>query len=143
MMQNRQQAAQVLAWAGVVPFAALALISTFATPAWLSDLLLGYALLILAFMCGSLWTGALARTDATSAPLFASNALVLAALPALLVPLAWAAAWMAVLFALHALAEWRWVYHGQPGWYRRLRVAVSLAVVSLLVLAALIGFSSA
>jgi len=142
-MQNRQQAARILAWAGVVPFAALALISTFESPAWLIDLLLGYALLILAFMCGSLWTGALARTEDSTAPLFASNALVLAALPALLMPLAWASAWMAALFALHGLAEWRWVHHGQPGWYRRLRVALSVAVVSLLVLAALIGFAGA
>ncbi|MDT8409705.1 MAG: DUF3429 domain-containing protein [Wenzhouxiangellaceae bacterium] len=143
-MQNRQQrAARMLAWAGVIPFLALVGVSYLGAPLWLSEVLLGYALLILAFMCGSLWTGALARPAESPAPLIASNVLVLAALPSLLLPLTWAAGWLALLFALHGLAEWRWVHVGQPGWYRRLRMMISTAVVLLLLLAMLPGFANA
>lgn len=142
-MQNRQQAARSLGWVGVAPFVGLVIISGLGAPGWLSDLLLGYALVILAFMCGSLWAGAMARPADSPIPLFASNVLVLAGLGALLMPLSYALGWLALLFAGHGLAEWRWVHHGQPGWYRRLRIGLSCSVVGLLVVAALIGFADA
>ncbi|NKI35686.1 DUF3429 domain-containing protein [Wenzhouxiangella sp. XN79A] len=131
-MQNRQQAARVLGAAGVAPFVALLVVVALGGPAWIIDLLRGYALLILAFLCGSLWADALNRPADGPAPLILSNLIVLAALVALLLPLGWAFAWLAALFALHALTEWRWTRAGQPGWYRRLRWMLSIAVTVLL-----------
>ena len=141
-MQNRQQAASVLGWAGVIPFAVLAVAAWIGAPDWLFDLLRGYALLILAFMCGSLWDGALARPADPPLPLIISNVLILAALPALLLPLAWALLLLAGLFAIHGFAEWRWAHSLQPGWYRRLRFALSVSVVTLLILASVLRLSS-
>ncbi len=141
-MQNRQQAAVILGWSGVIPFVVLVCCAWFGAPDWLFNLLRGYALLILAFMCGSLWDGALARPADPPLPMIISNVLVLAALPALLLPLAWALLLMAALFAIHGFAEWRWAHTLQAGWYRRLRFALSVSVVSLLVLASAIRLSS-
>lgn len=140
MFENRKQTAVVLGWAGVVPMAALAVLSVLPAPAWLTELLVGYALLILAFMGGTLWAGALERPADDPAPLLASNALLLAGLPVLLLSPAVACSWLAVLFALHALAEWRWVQRGHGGWYRRLRLMLSASVVTSLLLAA-VGFA--
>ncbi|MFU8878737.1 MAG: DUF3429 domain-containing protein, partial [Wenzhouxiangellaceae bacterium] len=108
-------------------------------PDWLETLLLGYAVVILAFMNGSLWAGAMERPADTPAPLVVSNALVLAGLVALILPLFWATSWLAVLFALHLVAEWRWVHAGHPGWYRQMRLMLSISVVGLLLIAALAG----
>ena len=142
-MQNRQQAASILGWSGIIPFVVLVIAAWAGAPDWLFDLLRGYALLILAFMCGSLWEGALARPADPPLPLIISNLLVLAALPALLLPLAWALLLLAALFSIHGFAEWRWGLTIQPGWYRRLRFALSVSVVTLLVLAAAIRLSNA
>ncbi|MDT8450113.1 MAG: DUF3429 domain-containing protein [Wenzhouxiangellaceae bacterium] len=137
--RDKRQTAGILGWAGVLPIAVLALTRYLDAPTWLIELLVGYAMVILAFMSGSLWAGALAREEAAPAPLLASNVLVLAGLAALMMPPAGACAWLALLFALHALAEWRWVHRGQPGWYRRLRMTLSTTVVMLLVVAAFPG----
>ncbi|MDX1625156.1 MAG: DUF3429 domain-containing protein [Wenzhouxiangellaceae bacterium] len=140
-MQNRQQAATVLGWAGVAPFLVLLGMAWLGGPQWLVDLMLGYALVIFAFMCGSLWAGAMSRPADSPAPLVASNVLVLAALIAVVIPFEWAMAWLALLFAAHALAEWKWVHRGQPGWYRRLRLLLSTTVIALLALAAAVGLT--
>jgi len=136
MFENRKQTAIVLGWAGVAPIAVLAMLSLLAAPGWLIELLIGYALVILAFMCGTLWAGALERPADAPAPLVASNLLLLAGLPVLLLGPAVACGWLGVLFALHAMAEWRWVQRGHGGWYRRLRLMLSTTVVMLLLLAA-------
>jgi len=137
MFETRRQTAVALGWLGLLPFAGLAAATFLPAPGWLTQLLIGYALLILAFVSGSLWSSALARSeDDTPAPLILSNVLALAGLPALLLQTAPAAAWLAFLFALHAAAEWRWVRAGQPGWYRRLRLLLSTAVVALLLITA-------
>lgn len=136
MFENRKQTAVVLGWAGVAPFGLLAVLSLLAGPGWLTELLIGYALVILAFMCGTLWAGALDRPADAPAPLVASNVLVLAGLPALMLAPAWACLWLGVLFGLHAVAEWRWVQRGRGGWYRRLRLMLSTTVVTLLLVAA-------
>ncbi len=139
MFENRKQAARILGWGGVVPFAVLALVAWTGAADWLETLLVGYAVVILAFMNGSLWAGALERPADVAAPLLVANALLLAGLAALILPLFWAASWLAVLFALHLLAEWRWVHAGHPGWYRQMRLMLSISVVALLVIAALAG----
>lgn len=139
MMENRQKTARTLGWAGLIPFAALAVTVVIGAPDPVQQLLIGYAVAILAFLSGSLWAGALERPADAPAPLIASNLLLLAALPALLMPLSAAAGWLALMFALHLAAEWRWVLTGHPGWYRRLRLMLSAIAVALLLVAAMGG----
>lgn len=131
-MQNRQQAARVLGVAGLIPFVALPVVVALGGPGWLIDILRSYALLILAFMCGSFWADALMRPAEGPVPLILSNAIVLGALLALLLPMSWGFAWLAALFALHAGAEWHYTRSVHPGWYQRLRMVLSLAVIVLL-----------
>jgi hypothetical protein len=134
MTSNSRHVARVLGWAGLLPFAALALCAFIGVPGWIDRLLVGYAVAILCFLCGSLWMSALERRAAPQA-LVASNLIVLAALPALVLPLAWATPWLALLFAAHFVAEWRWVASDHPGWYRRLRAMLSGIGIVLLVVA--------
>lgn len=139
MTDNRYKTARALGWAGILPFAALPLAGYFGAPDSVQLLLTGYALAILAFVNGGLWAAALERPSDRPAALIASNLLVLAGLPALLMPLSAAAGWLALLFGLQLLAEWRWVLTGHPGWYRRLRLMLSALAITLLVLAAMTG----
>lgn len=141
-MRNRQQTARILGWAGIIPFAAWTLVAWTGAPEWLVELLIGYGVLILAFMGGTLWAAALDKPQEPEAPLIASIVLVLAALPAFLLPAISAALLLAVLFALHWTAEYLWVRQAQPGWYRRMRLGITAAVVTLLVLAVLIELSA-
>lgn len=136
--RTRRQTASLLSWAGVLPFAAWAVVAWTGAPDWLIELLVGYGVLTLAFMAGALWAAALSQPDKPEAPLVASIVIVLAALPALLLPAVSAAGLLAVLFALHWLAEYAWTRKAQPGWYRGMRLGVTAAVVILLVLAVLI-----
>jgi len=139
MIENRQKTARMLGWAGIIPFAALAVTGVVGAPEPVQHLLVGYAVAILAFLNGSLWTGALQRNADAPAPLITSNLLLLAALPALLMPLSAATGWLALLFGLHLLADWRWVLSGHPGWYRRMRLMLSSLAIGLLLVAAMGG----
>ena len=130
---------RALTWGGVIPFAALTLATVMPTPDWLDRLLVGYAALILAFMAGTLWSRHLLAERARPRLLIASNLLVLAAWPSIVLPLHWACLWLAALFAVHLLIDEPWRAYGMPGWYRRLRLAVSLSVITLLLLGGLIG----
>jgi hypothetical protein len=136
--RTRQQTARLLGWAGVLPFALWTIVAWTGAPGWLVELLVGYGVLILAFMGGTLWHAALDKPDEPEAPLVASIVLVLAALPAFLLPAVSAALLLAVLFALHWTAESIWIRGAQPGWYQRMRLGISISVITLLVLAALI-----
>lgn len=130
---------RILTWSGLIPFAGLALAAVLKLPDWLELLLTAYAALILSFMAGTLWTRHLLGEPSHPRMLIASNLLVLAAWPSLLMPVAWAAAWLATLFAAHLLLEEPWRSYGMPGWYRRLRLAVSLAAIALLLTGGLVG----
>lgn len=138
-MQNRQHAARVLGASGLIPFVALPVFVAVGGPGWIIDLLRGYALLILAFLCGATWAECLDRPADAPLPLVISNLIVLASLFALLLPLAWGFAWLAVLFTFQALTEWRWTRSSQPAWYRRLRALLSTSVVVLLAVTATVG----
>lgn len=140
-LRTRQQTARILSWLGVLPFAAMALVAWTGAPEWLLHLLVGYGVLSLAFMGGTLWSAALDRPAEPEAPLVASIILVLAALPALLLPLISAALLLAVLFALHALAEYLWARESQAGWYKRMRLAISASVIALLIVTVLVEFA--
>lgn len=137
-MRNRQQTARILGWAGVLPFGAWALVAWTGAPHWLMELLVAYGVLILAFMGGTLWSAALDKPQENEAPLIASIVLVLASLPAFLLPAVSAALLLAVLFALHWTAEYLWLRQAQPGWYRRMRMGITASVITLLILAVLI-----
>lgn len=130
---------RTLTWSGVIPFAALALVSMVNTPPWLELLLVAYAMLILAFLAGTLWARHLLGERTRPRLLVASNLLVLLAWPALLMPIAWASLWLAVLFGIHLLLDEPWRGYRMPGWYRRLRLAVSLVAIALLLVGGLIG----
>ena len=139
MIESRRKTARTLGWAGIIPFAALAATALVDLPDPIQQMLVGYAVAILAFLNGSLWAGALQRTSDSPAPLIASNLILLASLPALLMPMSAAAGWLAALFGLHLAAEWRWVLTGHPGWYRRMRLMLSSAAIALLLVAAMAG----
>lgn len=141
-MRDRQQTARILGWAGVLPFAAWALVAWTGAPNWLIELLVGYGVLILAFMGGTLWAAALDKPQEPEAPLIASIVIVLAALPTFVLPEFSAALLLAVLFALHWMAESVWVRKSQPGWYRRMRMGISATVVALLVITFLISLGN-
>ncbi|QKK01198.1 MAG: DUF3429 domain-containing protein [Pseudomonadota bacterium] len=139
-MRSRKQTARLLGWLGVLPFAVMAGFAWLGGPGWLEHLLIGYGVLIVAFMGGTLWAAALVDGEMPEAPLIVSILLVLAALPALLLPLVSAALLLAVLFGLHWLAESVWVRNRQPGWYRHMRLGISMSVVALLIATTVIEF---
>jgi len=125
----------MLGFAGLIPFAALAAAAHFGAPDWIDRLLVGYALVILGFLCGGLWLGAVESEADRPEALVVSNVLVLAGMVALVLPVGAGAAWLAALFALQFAAERYWIAGTQPGWYRRLRALLSAIAVVLLALA--------
>ncbi len=133
---------RTLTWSGVIPFAALALVSMVDTPHWLELMLVGYATLILSFLAGTLWARHLLGERTRPRLLVASNLLVLLAWPALVMPIAWASLWLAALFGIHLLLDEPWRGYRMPGWYRRLRLAVSLVAIALLLIGGLIGVTA-
>lgn len=130
---------RILTWSGLIPFGAIFALAIIGAPEWLATLLIAYGALILSFMAGTLWAQHLLGERSHWRMLIASNLLVLAAWPAILMPLAWASCWLAILFATHLLLEEPWRSDGMPGWYRRLRLAVSLSAISLLLVGGLVG----
>lgn len=137
--RTRRQTARLIGWLGTLPFMLWAAVAWLGAPDWLLALLVGYGVLSLAFMAGSVWATALLQPEKPQAPLIASIILVLAALPALLLQPQGAAGLLAVLFVLHWVAERAWLRSIQPGWYRAMRAGISALVVVLLVLALLPG----
>lgn len=140
-MADFKTVSRLLGVAGLTPFALLALAGWVSLPGWINTLLIGYALAILSFLAGSLWMGALRSAAPRSEPLVASNVLVLAGLPALLLPLPWAGALLAALFAIHLLIEQRWIRRDLEGWYRRLRFLLSGVAIALMGIAVLGGLA--
>ncbi len=132
---------RTLTWSGLIPFAALAVINATGAPNWLETLLLAYPALILAFLAGTLWTRHLLGERTRPRLLIASNALVLLVWPAILMPLGWATLWIAVMFGAHLALDEPWRGYGMPGWYRRLRLAVSSSAIAVLIIGGLIGVS--
>ncbi|PKL96608.1 MAG: hypothetical protein CVV18_01030 [Gammaproteobacteria bacterium HGW-Gammaproteobacteria-8] len=143
MDDSARRTARVLGFSGLIPFAVLVAVAIIGAPAIVERVLLGYAVAILAFLCGGLWAGVIVRDDVDSASLIVSNALLLAALPALVLPLVWSAPLLALLFAVHAVYEGRRLGAGFPRWYRHLRQLLSIGAVVLLVLTAVVGLRGA
>lgn len=139
MNPQSTQTVRILGWAGLFPFAFLPLIAALDTAEWLQRLLLTYAVIILAFMAGTLWARFLNAAEPGRFRLIASNVLALAAWPSVLLDLHWAAFWLAIVFSAHLVLDEPWRSGDLPGWYRRLRLYLSGSVIGLLVLTGLIG----
>lgn len=131
--------ARLLGWGGIGPFLAFPVIAYTDGPLWLENVLLAYAAVIAAFMAGTLWARHVLIEQPSIRMLIASNALALAAWPAVLMPLAFGTGWLTLVFSVHLLLDEPWRSHGLPGWYRRLRLGLSSCVIALLLLATLIG----
>ena len=130
-----------LGWAGMLPFAALALAMWI--PAVSRDdaarLFLVYALAITAFLSGTIWGQASSAGGRDKvARLCASNALVLVGAFALAFTNAATAA-LVFLFLFWAILAFEWRFAGQRGWYLRYRLQLTIAVsaCNLVLIAAL------
>ncbi|MDP2212287.1 DUF3429 domain-containing protein [Phenylobacterium sp.] len=139
-------AALLLGAAGVIPFAALALLivldgAGLLAPEQAKRVLRLYGAVILSFMGGAQWGLATARADGPKA-----RALAVSVLPALF---AWAAflvpagpgllALSAAFLALMLYDLWTVGRGEAPLWYGRLRVGLTLAVVGALQIALVAG----
>ncbi len=137
-----RKVARILGYMGILPFLALASLAAMDGPRWLEVALIAYGALILAFMAGTLWTGLIfgqRSSHRVKFELMASNVLVLAAWPSVLMPTAWACLWLAALFAAHLWLDAPWRAHAGPSWYRHMRLTISVAVVLILTLGGLVG----
>mgnify|MGYP001035666905 CR=1 FL=1 len=131
--------ARGLGWAGVLPFLALPTNFLIDQPGWLDSLLISYGLIILAFLCGTLWMRALNAAKARSCKLVASNLIVLFAWPAILLPIHFAALLLALAFLAHLLIDAPWRLNADHAWYGQLRLRLSITVISILLLTAFVG----
>jgi hypothetical protein len=129
---------RALGWGGALPFVFIPPIAFLPAPAWAERLAVAYATVILSFMAGTLWARHLLLDRIRLPLLIGSNVLVLLAWPALLMPLYAGCLWLGALFIAHLLLDEPWRSHGLPGWYRRLRLGLSSAVITLLIIAGLI-----
>ena len=119
-----------LGWAGMLPFAALALAMWI--PAVSRDdaarLFLVYALAITAFLSGTIWGQASSAGGRDKvARLCASNAFVLVGAFALAFAGTATAAWI-FLFLFWAILAFEWRFANQRGWYLRYRLQLTLVV---------------
>ena len=137
-----RKAARILGYLGILPFLALAGLAAADGPYWLEVTLIAYGALILAFMAGTLWAGLIfgqRSSHRAKLELIASNILVLAAWPSVLIPSAWACLWLAALFTAHLWLDAPWRTDAGPSWYRHMRLTISVAVVLILTLGGLVG----
>lgn len=125
----------LLSWAGIIPFAALAiyLVVPFGEPSYyrlVSTALAWWSVIILGFMAGSYWGMALTN-GGDRVLMVASNVAAIAAWAALiLLPADWTPVAVSALFALLLPLEWRACTKGLvPPSYLRLRMAITTAVV--------------
>ena len=132
--------AHKLGYAGLIPFALLALASWLADPAWLGAFIKGqlaYAILILAFLGGVHWGAAMTANLSAQQT---RRALQWSVLPAL-------AGWIATMiggfgFALlivgfiaaYQVDRHLYAWYGVPGWMLGLRYKLTCVVVAALVL---------
>jgi len=131
-----------LGWGGILPFLMLPLAAIFDAPQALETLLITYGLLILAFLCGTLWMAQILQAGASAWRILASNLIILAAWPAVLLPLYVAALLLAAGFTVHLFLDAPWRNQTFPAWYRTLRFRLSSVVTGLLLATALAGAMS-
>ncbi len=128
---------------GLIPFAALTAIAVFGNGTNASAALfavVAYGAVILSFLGGAHWGFASAAMK--DQPAAASRLLVMSVVPSLLgwvavlLPMPWSAAVLAVAFlAILPLDRWALTHAFAPGWWLRLRIPLSATVSTLLFLA--------
>ncbi|GEM_PF-775685 len=137
-----KKTARMLGGMGLIPMLGLAALAVWGGPSWARLALVSYAMLILAFMAGTLWARRIyapPQPDSGRFELLASNALVLAAWPAIGMSTAVAAVWLGSLFALHLGLDQPWRRRSGPAWYRHMRLWISVAVIGSLLTGGAIG----
>ena len=126
--------AAVLGYSGVLPFAALALLSLLEIPVLGRDPLQGfliYGAVILSFLGGIRWGSVTSSGSVQGLPLlFSVIPSLWATLLLWFVPSGLALWGMALGFALMGLADWARPVRGIAPWMRQLRVRLSVAVIA-------------
>jgi hypothetical protein len=131
--EPRRSIVEGLGWGGILPFLILPLASGFGLGSTLETLLVTYGLLILAFLCGTMWMEQLLGPAPSNGRIIASNVILLAAWPAVVLPLSGATSLLAVAFLAHLLLDRPWAKASLPPWYGLLRLRLSLVVITVLV----------
>jgi hypothetical protein len=139
LINSKPRLALVLGVGGLLPFFACLALIAYATPTLAATaqlMLASYAAIILSFLGGILWGGQIERTQ------YQPQVLALSVVPALV---AWSAAmlgagWPAMLLLAAAFAATYWIdrLSGWPRWFARLRLGLTLTVVSCLICAAVL-----
>ena len=134
-MLERQWVVVALAVAGLIPFAGTALFAGLGFERCLNGFLF-YSLAISAFLCGSWWGIALAKTPSNEAVwliLVLSNGLVIASVSAIVLSVPTVAlVCQALVFVALCGGEWAIkVLARAPRYYRQMRLGVTAVVVTL------------
>ena len=137
--------ALILGTGGAIPFVAFALAAWFAPPAfaaWVQRALVTYAMVVLAFVGALHWGFTMMTTEMTERERWTwmswSVVPALAAWGAGILPFRPAVLLLVVTFVVHLVFDHRMAHvSGLPGWYLRLRRALTLVAVLALVGASL------
>lgn len=127
--------ALILGWAGVLPFAALALVGWWPqSPVWAHGAFVAWSAVILSFPGGIRWGRAMSQgADARE---YARSVMPsLLAWPTLMLPLDTAIPALALGFMVVLMIDTRGETLDAPAWFPRLRVGLTLSVVACHVLA--------
>jgi hypothetical protein len=138
-MQHSIKIARLTGWIGLAPLVGLPIIALVPSPQWLDTLLVSWAAILLAFWAGHLWIRHLNDEPPRPWLLVAALALPLVAWPAVVMPLHWAMFWLTALYGIYLFIDEPWQAQGRSGWHRRLRLALTLAAITLLVVSGLLG----
>ena len=135
MVLERQWVVVALAVAGLIPFAGTALFAGLGFDSSLTGFLF-YSLAISAFLCGSWWGIALAKTPSSEPVwlvLVSSNSLVIASVAAIVLSAPTVALLcQALVFVVLCGGEWTIkVLARAPRYYQRMRLGVTAVVVTL------------
>lgn len=134
-----ERTAWTLGLLGLVPFVAGAAVFGYGPPLWRGPALLGllaYATAILSFLGGVRWGWEMNARPASPLALVGSNLPPLAAVVLLAAP-GLTAAWQIGGFVLAFVLQWLWdlQLRGAPGWWPRLRTALTAGVCVCLAVA--------
>jgi hypothetical protein len=131
--------AQILGYAGLVPFVLLAAAVIVSELVFLQEILAVYSFGIFAFLTGSWWGIALLRSEAPVLVLCNVMFLLAAALFVALAPRDWFIASSLLFVLLYAFELRLKVFQRQPDYYRRLRGRLTLVVSASLLLVGAFG----
>lgn len=124
------RAAVALGWLGVLPFFALAVLGwTAQAPVWANAVFAAYSAVILSFLGGIRWGRAMSN-EAEPVEYLRSVMPSLLAWPALMLPLDTAIPALALGHGLALMIDTRAEKMPSPGWFRRLRIGLSLSVIA-------------